>query len=68
MRRARWPGNSADYHCRGERVTVTRTLSRVVDRVEAYIFNTAILFHGAALRTQSLQYLPFSFLSTKVHW
>jgi hypothetical protein len=28
-------------HCpsRGEHVTVTRTLSRVVDRVEAYIFN-----------------------------
>ena len=30
-------------HCpsRGEHVTVTRTLSRVVDRVEAYIFNSA---------------------------
>jgi hypothetical protein len=32
-------------HCpsRGEHVTVTRTLSRVVDRVEAYIFNTPLL-------------------------
>ena len=36
-------------HCpsRGEHVTVTRTLSRVVDRVEAYIINTA---HSSDIR------------------
>jgi hypothetical protein len=42
-------------HCpsRGEHVTVTRTLSRVVDRVEAYIFNTLVKRFSDHLTSQS---------------
>ena len=49
-------------HCpsRGEHVTVTRTLSRVVDRVEAYIFNME--FKSKCRRRPRLRQLPVSSL------